>query len=134
MRPNSRSTLALAAFSLLSGCLATRGQLRTSVETQQAALATERSERVAADNQLQSATDALRQELGAVKGDVQSLRNDLQSMRTDLGAKISMMEDGMHFLMPVNFAFNDATVRDPDHVVLDRFAKVVQQYYPDTKI
>jgi len=47
-----------------------------------------------------------------VQGDVQQLKTDLQSMRNDFNAKITAMQDGLHFDMPVNFAFNDATVRD----------------------
>src|SRR5581483_3625924 len=69
-----------------------------------------------------------------VRGDVTSLRNELQAMRQDLGAKITAMEDGLHFAMPVNFAFDDATVRDQDHATLDRFARVVQHYYPGSTI
>ena len=143
MRPVTRLLVAtLAASPLLTGCLATRNFTRTLVARQDTAfttalntaITTERSARQATDAELKAANDALRQELGAVKGDVQSLRTELQSMRTELGAKISMMEDGMHFLMPVNFAFNDATVRDQDRSTLDRFSKVVQKYYPGSKI
>lgn len=124
----------LASFSVLTGCLATQAQLKHVSDDRSAQLASEHSDRVAADNELKAAQEALRQELGAVKGDVQQLRTDLQTMRTDFGAKISMLEDGMHFMMPVNFAFDDATVKDQDHPILDRFAKVVTNYYPGTKI
>ena len=55
-------------------------------------------------------------------------------MRTEFGAKITAMEDGMHFDMPVHFSFNDATVRNEDQPVLDRFTHVTQQYYPGSKI
>jgi peptidoglycan-associated lipoprotein len=34
----------------------------------------------------------------------------------------------------VNFAFDDATVRDQDRAALDRFASVVEKYYPGSKI
>jgi peptidoglycan-associated lipoprotein len=37
-------------------------------------------------------------------------------------------------MMPVNFAFDDATVRTDDAPVLGRFAKVVQKYYPGSKV
>src|SRR6266571_2111076 len=77
---------------------------------------------------------ALRQEVGAVRGDVTALRTELQSLRTDFGAKIASMEDGLHFAMPVNFDFNAATIRDSDTPVLARFAHIVQQYYPQSKV
>jgi peptidoglycan-associated lipoprotein len=139
MRPFKPTVLAtIASFSLLTGCLATQSQLKKVSDDRTAdmttAITTESTARTTADNELKAATDALRQELGAVKGDVQQLRTELQTLRTDFGAKISMLEDGMHFLMPVNFAFDDATVKDTDHAILDRFSKVVTQYYPGSKI
>lgn len=128
----------LASFSVLTGCLATQAQLKKVSDDRtaqmNAAVTTETTARTTADNELKAAQDALRQELGAVKGDVQALRTELQTMRTDFGAKISMLEDGMHFLMPVNFAYDDATVKDQDHAILDRFAKVITQYYPGVKV
>jgi peptidoglycan-associated lipoprotein len=123
----------MSAAAVLSGC-ATTGALRratqqqqTAIAQQQTALNNERAERVAADS-------ALSQNLGMVRGDVQSLRTDLQSMKTDFGAKISMLEDGLHFALPVNFAFNDATVRQEDTTSLGRFAHVVQTYYPGSRV
>ena len=139
MRFNGRSLIACAvAMPLLTGCLVTRGALER-VKTEQAAeraalkqaneqaLASEKGERESADA-------ALRQELGAVRGDVQALRTELQSLRTDFGAKISMLEDGMHFAMPVNFDFNASALRDADTPSLARFAHIAQQYYPQSKI
>ena len=66
--------------------------------------------------------------------DVASLRKDLDSLRTEYGAKITALENGMQFALPVHFAFNDATVRDEDKAALDRFAKVATKYYPGSKI
>jgi peptidoglycan-associated lipoprotein len=134
MRFHSGSLIACAAtISLLSGC-ATTGALRRATEqenaaiaAQQTALATERAERSASDS-------ALRQEVGAVRGDVTALRTELQSLRTEFGAKIASMEDGLHFAMPVNFDYNAATIRDADTPVLARFAHIVQQYYPQSKV
>jgi peptidoglycan-associated lipoprotein len=44
------------------------------------------------------------------------------------------MEEGLKFALPVNFAFDDATVRPEDVPALDRFARVVQNYYQGSKI
>ena len=76
----------------------------------------------------------MKSDLAGVKTDVQGLRNDLQNLRTEFGAKITALESGIQFDLPVNFAFDDATVRDQDHAALDRFASVVEKYYPGTKI
>ena len=132
MRVHSGVVLVSAA-AVLSGC-ATTGALRRATQQQQAALAqqqtalnNERAERIASDS-------ALSQSLGQVRGDVASLRTDLDAMKTDFGAKISMLEDGMHFMLPVNFAFNDATVQQQDTSELARFASVTQKYYPGSRI
>jgi peptidoglycan-associated lipoprotein len=121
---------AAAAAALVSGC-ATSGALRRATEQQQQALASERAQRMASDSALRQELQA---ELGNVRGDVVALRNELQAMRTDLNAKITAMQDGLHFDMPVNFAYDDASVRDADAPTLTRFAKVVTQYYPGSKV
>ena len=118
--------VAVAAVIMLDAC-ATSGALRRAQDEQRKALAQERAERIAGDS-------SLRLELGNVRGDVRALRAELQAMRTDLGARITAMEDGLHFAMPVNFAFDDATVRERDHQVLDRFARVARKYYPGSAI
>jgi outer membrane protein OmpA-like peptidoglycan-associated protein len=65
----------------------------------------------------------------SVKSSVASLQRDLGMLRDSLGARITAMEHGMQFILPVTFSFNDATVRDADHPVLDRFAKVISKHY-----
>jgi peptidoglycan-associated lipoprotein len=126
--------LAVGASTLLTGCLATQSQLKHSSDYQtarlaetNAALASERNERAASDS-------ALAQQLGMVRGDVAQLRNDLQAMRQEFGAKITAMEDGLHFMFPVNFGFNESSVRTEDQPQLARFSSVVQKYYPGSKV
>lgn len=129
-----RTMLACAGtMALLSACATTgsvkraREEAAAAAAANQQALASERSERIATDS-------SLRNDLGMVRGDIQALRTELQSLRTEFGAKITAMEDGLKFAMPVNFAFNDATVRQQDYTSLGRFAHVVQKYYPTSKV
>lgn len=126
--------LAAAGSVMLSGCLATQSQLHhvsqvqsTELAQQRDALAQERAARAASDS-------ALAAQLGMVRGSVDSLRTDLETMRKEYGAKISMLEDGLHFAMPVNFDFDNATVRQQDEAQLQRFARIAQAYYPGSKI
>jgi peptidoglycan-associated lipoprotein len=134
MRHLTGPLLAAAAGSLLTGCLATQSQLKHASDYQTAQLVQTRSD-LATERAQRAATDsALAQQLGMVRGDVASLRSDLESMRTDFGAKITALEDGLHFAMPVNFDFDAATVRPQDTAQLDRFASVVQKYYPGSKV
>lgn len=134
MRHVSGLLLVASASAMLSGCLATQSQLKHASDQQSLALAqtrtalqNETAERMASDS-------ALAQQLGLVRGDVQQLRRDLDAMKADFGAKITAMEDGLHFAMPVNFAFDDANVWPSDYPSLDRFARVAQKYYPGSKI
>ena len=112
---------------VMAGC-ATKGFVRENIATEatradahsDSAVSAERSARMSADSSLTQ--------------DVASLRKDLDSLRTEYGAKITALENGMQFALPVHFAFNDATVRDEDKAALDRFAKVATKYYPGSKI
>ena len=112
---------------VMAGC-ASKGFVRQNIATEatradahsDSAVSAERSARMSADSSLTQ--------------DVASLRKDLDSLRTEYGAKITALENGMQFALPVHFAYNDATVRDEDKAALDRFAKVATKYYPGSKI
>jgi outer membrane protein OmpA-like peptidoglycan-associated protein len=73
-------------------------------------------------------------EIASVRNDVTQLRTDLGNLRTEFGARITAMEEGIKFAFPVNFAFDDASVRPEDQAALDRFAMVAQKYYAGSKI
>lgn len=121
------TALAMAAGTLLTGCLATQSQLRHEADERTIAVNTERSARMASDS-------ALAQQLGMVRGDVQLLRRDLDSMRTEFNAKIVAMEDGLKFALPVTFAFNRADLGSDTQPALARFARIAQSYYPGARI
>ncbi|MBV6520563.1 MAG: hypothetical protein MNPFHGCM_00680 [Gemmatimonadaceae bacterium] len=122
------AAVALGAFSL-TAC-ATKGFVRQQVET---GVAAERTARASGDsslsNTMTSEFAAVRTEISSVKTDVEALRRDLTALRTEFGAKITAMEDGMKFAMPVTFAYDDASVRDDDRPLLDRFVRIVNKYY-----
>ena len=99
---------------------ATRGALRRGLED-------ERNARIASDS-------AQRVDIASLRTDVASLRADLTSLRTEFGAKISEVSQGLQFVMPVHFAYDDATVRSADMAALDRFASVANKYYPGSKV
>jgi len=133
-----RTMLATVAILPLLAACATKGQLRTAVEQQRTAfntaIGTERSERFATDSALRQDLASTRGDLEAVKADVASLHTDLEKMRADFGAKIAVVEQGLQFALPVNFAYDDAQVRVQDYPVLERFARVVERYYPASKV
>lgn len=121
MRTRVIAVAALMSATVVAGCV-TPKQLRRSMAEQRTALEAERRERVLADSQYAA-------ELGAVSRDVATLRSDLQSLRTEFSAKIVAMENGVKVIFPVNFAFDDATVRGEDQPAVEKFAEVAQKHF-----
>lgn len=126
--------VAAAALSVvaLSAC-ATKGFVRKELAT---GLTTESTARASADSAINRDITGVKGDLTGVKGelatmktDLAALRTDLTALRTEFGAKITAMENGMKFAFPVNFAYDDASVRDEDRPSLDRFVQVVNKYY-----
>ena len=109
----------LGMMVLASGC-ATKGQLRRGLEEQSAALQAERNERMAADQ--------------ALGQDVSGLRTELAALQTEYGTRITQLEEGMQFAVPVHFAFDRADVTTEAQPVLNRFSEVVKRHYPGAKI
>jgi peptidoglycan-associated lipoprotein len=103
----------------LSAC-ATRGALRRGLDE-------ERTARVAADS-------AQQVELAAQRAELAALRTDLTALRTEFGAKIAEVANGVSFVLPVHFAYDDASVRTADAPALERFASVVQKHFPGAKL
>ena len=120
MHSTRRAAMTLLLAPAVLGACVTNGKFKREMTAVRGEIASERTARMSADSALQA--------------DVASLRGDLQSMRTEFGAKITAMEDGLRFALPVNFAFDDATIRDQDQASLQRFAQVAQRYYPGSAI
>ena len=132
--------VAVLVAPVAAGC-ATKGALRRAIEGEQLARAQADSmqmrdiETVRTDvTSLRTDVDGVRSDVTTLRSDVTALRSELQSLRTDFNAKITAVEEGMQFMLPVNFAFDDASVRPEDAPTLDRFASVVKKYYPTSRI
>lgn len=119
MRRITRALALPAVLTLGVGACATKGHVRDALAEQrsqlEASMAQERSERMAADERLAA--------------DLATLRADLQAMRTEFDAEIEAVAQGLQFVLPVHFAYDDATVRAEDMAALQRFADVVNRHY-----
>ncbi len=113
------TTVAVLLGSLAATGCATKGALRESEARQQAALKAgldaERSERQSADDSLQA--------------ELTQLRSDLNDMKTKFNAQIEAVAQGMKFVLPVHFAYDDSQVRPQDQDALNAFASVVNKHY-----
>lgn len=65
---------------------------------------------------------------------IASLERDLRALHGEFEVAVDRFESAIRFSAPVHFAFDDATVRDADRVILDRFADVVRGFYGDALI
>ena len=119
MRHTTRTAAFILLGSFVLGGCATRGDIEDAMDQRQAALEEaldeERSARMAADEELADRLD--------------QLRSDLQELRSDFDARIEAVAEGLQFVLPVHFAFDEAEVRQRDHTVLERFAAVVNEHY-----
>lgn len=115
MKAAAVSALATLVF---TGC-ATKGHVRTAIEEERAAwsaaVAAERAERASADERLAA--------------DLAALRNDLQAMRTEFDADIQAVAQGLQFILPVHFGYDETQVRDDATAALTRFADIVSRHY-----
>lgn len=87
---------------------------------------------------MEAADQGLDQRIGQVDSRVngleqrtQALERDLQALRNDFNTTVERMEGLLSFSVPVHFDFDQSTVREMDRTVLDRFAEVVKNYYPN---
>jgi peptidoglycan-associated lipoprotein len=127
---------ALALVGVVASACATRGQIREAISGARAEIALERDSAIAVE------TEARRTQVAEVETRLSSridsvanaLHSDIESLRTEYGMRVTAMEDTVKFLMPVQFDFDDATVRDQDRPLLERFAKIMDHYYPGARI
>lgn len=128
MNVKLKTIAAVALVTPVMAACASKGFVRTNLNNALAAERARTDSSVAAERTARMAADS------ALTVDITSLRKDLDSLRTEYGAKITALENGLQFAMPVHFGFDDATVRDEDHAALERFAKIAQKYYPGSMI
>lgn len=76
----------------------------------------------------------LDEQVDQVASRVNRLQSEFETFRTELDTKIVKMEKAIAFHVPVHFDFDSDELRDADRPVLDRFASVVDSYYPESLI
>jgi outer membrane protein OmpA-like peptidoglycan-associated protein len=123
----TRLAMGVMALPLLAAC-ATKGYVRDQVSVARTELTDTINTKIEAERQERVAADE------AIRADVQSLRGALDSLRSEFDVKIQQVAEGLKFMMPVTFAFDDATVTEEAKPAITRFAQVVQQHYPSAKI
>ncbi len=121
----SRSAIAagmLATVAAASACTpkVTRDEFNSEV-------AKIREEMQTGDQQLGTRVDSL-------DGRVNALEQELAAFRSEYNVSMEKMKGAIKFNVPVHFDFDQAALRETDRPVLDRFASVVEEYYPNAVI
>jgi outer membrane protein OmpA-like peptidoglycan-associated protein len=121
--PALRASALLLTGLSMTGCVTSKTFKREMTATR-SEISTERTERLRADSILGSDLAGLRTEL----------KKELADLRTEFDAKIVAASNGMKVMLPVNFAFDDAMVKDSDRAALERFSQIANKYYPGAVI
>lgn len=119
---------AILSLAVLAGCGYAK---RKDVDAEFAQM---RSDVQSADQQLEQRIGEVDSRVGGLEQRTAALEQDLQALRNDFNTTIERMEGLLSFAVPVNFEFDRAEVRGPDHEVLARFAGVVKAYYPNAVV
>ena len=130
---NAKRGLGLIAALAVAG--ATGACSTVSPEEMDASLADLRAEML---EEMQEGDAAIHSELeadiDALESRVNALEQDLADMERDFEVAIQQLEDQLRFNVPVYFAFDQAEIQSRDEAILDRFASVANEYYPDAQI
>ncbi|MEP6573026.1 MAG: OmpA family protein [Gemmatimonadota bacterium] len=114
------------------------GCARVKPQEMQSELAKIRQEMAAGDSSLATRQAASEQQteqrLASVTSRLDSLQSDLQSFHAAYNTTVQRMETAIRFNVPVHFDFAQATIRDGDRKLLDRFAEVVRHHYAGAKV
>ena len=124
MRTRSRGGLVLGAFAVVGLSACAPKVTRTDFESEVAKI---RDEMQTGDRQLGTRIDSIDSRIGA-------LEQQLQAFRSEYDVSIEQMKGAMKFNVPVHFEFGSADLREADRPVLDRFAGVVKEHYPNATI
>lgn len=127
-RSGVRSLPILAATLVASGWLGCSAKVEQDVYEQD--MAELRGELESLDARVASNSEGI----SANQGELAELRQDLRALEQEFQAKITEIEDGLRFAMPVHFEFDRSEIRPIDEPALDRFASVVTRYYPGSTV
>lgn len=88
--------------------------------------------------EMEAGDEQVSQELGSRIGSVEQrlsqLESDLQEMEREFEVTVQRLEDQLRFDVPVYFGFDESELSPDAAPILDRFASVAQQYYPEALI
>ena len=109
----------------LTGCA------RVKPEELDARLADLRTEMSQGDDRVSGEVATLGGRVDQLDARLSTLEQELTRLAQEFDATVERLETALRFDMPVYFAFDDDQLTDTHRELLDRFAGVVREYYPD---
>ena len=127
---NRRALMLLGAVAIL----AAPACARVKPAEMQEALADLRAEMNAGDEAVARQVTQVNSRVDGLESRMSTLEQELQRMGDEFNTTVERLESSIRFNTPVYFAFDDDAVQAQYQPLLDRFASVVDQYYPDAVI
>jgi len=125
-------TGAVLVLVALTGCGYAK---RKNVDAQMAQIRTElQSGDQGVENRLNGKIDETNGRVATLEQRAQALESELQSMRSEFSAQIENLKGMLAFNLPVHFDYDNADLRSQDETVLQKFANVVKEYYPNAVV
>jgi peptidoglycan-associated lipoprotein len=93
-----------------------------------------REEMKAGDQSVASRIDSTDAKVSDHDRRLAALEQELQQFRQEYNVSIEKLKGALKFDVPVHFEFGRSELRESDRPVLDRFAAVVKEHYPDAVI
>jgi peptidoglycan-associated lipoprotein len=95
-----------------------------------ARLAEIRTEMEQGDQEIAGQVATLDGRVDDLESRLSSLESELNQLAQEFDATVERLETAIRFDMPVYFGFDDAQLTSQHYEILNRFAGVVQEYYP----
>ena len=129
----------IGSKALLGTCalvvVATSGCARVKPEELTAELARLRQEMTTEFQQGdQEVTRSLGTRIDGIDTRLDAVASELDQLSETFDVTVERLEGAIRFNAPVFFTFDDATIREADRPVLDRFADVIKTHYPEVAI
>jgi peptidoglycan-associated lipoprotein len=127
---NRRALILLSAVAILS----TPACARVKPEEMQTALADLRAEMNQGDEAIAQRVNQVNSRVDGLESRMSTLEQELRTMGEEFDATVERLESAIRFNTPIYFGFDDAAVQSQYQPILERFASVVNEYYPDATI
>ena len=125
----SAAALTVLAGSILVGCAHVKQE---DMDASMARLESQlRQEMSAGDAALGNRIDEMDGRVSDLEVRTDRLESELDRLSQEFDATVERLANAVRFNAPIHFGFDEAELSGPQMQMLDRFASVVNQYYPD---